>query len=272
MIRGFTWIGGLCLFLLSGGCKQQETEPPLSYDGSATIGEAILPELITGYERISGRRFGVVSMNGSTEGFEAVMAGRVALAGMIRSLKSTEKARDPYYEIIGYDALSIFVHASNPLTGLSRQQLKDIFTGKVTRWSEVGGPDLPIEPVTEQAQHHERGTRQSFQELVLESAPFTRTHELDFPGDCVRYVAGRPGAVTYASFVFTEPGVKVLPLDGVMPSLGTIRTSEYALTRPLLLVSREVPRGQALLFFKHVLSPEGQTVVKKHFVGRAEVD
>lgn len=263
--------GALILAVIAAGCTQEAVELPLSYDGAATIGETLLPELISGYERASGKKFGTVAMNGSSAGFKAVMEGRVALAGMVRSLKSTEKVRNPYYEIIGYDALGVFVHSSNPIDALSQKQLKDIFTGKVTRWSELGGPDVPIEPVTEHAQAQERGTRGAFQEMVLEGAPFTRTREVDFPRDCVEYVSTHPGAVTYASFIYEMPGVKLLSVDGSPPNLETIRSAEYPLIRPLLLISRDLPKGQARIFFEYVLTAPGQAVISRKVVGRAEV-
>lgn len=271
MSRGLAGLGALLLAVAGTGCTQEAAELPLSYDGAATIGEALLPELISGYERTSGKKFGTVALNGSSAGFKAVMEGRVALAGMARSLKSTEKVRNPYYEIIGYDALGVFVHSSNPINALSQKQLKDIFTGKLTRWSELGGPDVPIEPVTENAQAQERGTRGAFQEMVLEGAPFTRTREVDFPRDCVEYVSTHPDAVTYASFVYVMPGVRLLPLDGSLPSAETIRSGEYPLARPLLLISRDVPRGQARIFFEYVLSSPGQAAISKKFGGRTEV-
>lgn len=256
--------------LLLCACSKGEggSAEPLSYEGSATIGQQLLPELAASFEKATGLKFGTIKFSGSSPGFESVMAGRVSVAGVGRALKSSEKAQNPYYELVGYDAIAVFVHPSNPVRALTRVQLKDIFMGNLTRWSEVGGPDALIEPVTERLGGG-HATQEFFREVAMQSAFFGNHRELELPGDCVRYVSSHPYAITYASTTFQAANVGMLALDGVLPTPQAVRNGDYLLARPLLLVSRSLPQGPLKAFFDHVLSDEGQAVIARHFVPRA---
>jgi phosphate transport system substrate-binding protein len=241
---------------------------PLSYVGSSTLGDSVLPELIAGYEKASGQRFGEVRLAGSGEGFTAVMAGNASVAGMSRSLRTDEKAQGAYWTLLGYDALALLVHAQNPVRNLSSAQLKRLFAGEVTRWSELGGADLPVELVVQEggAAH---GTLALFQEQVMEGAVLGPVRLFPTARECVEYVARTPGAVTPASLSLARDGTQALQVDGVAPSQETVRSGAYPLTRSLLLVSRAAPRGRLRTFFDYALSREGQAQVARHFVPRA---
>lgn len=259
-------VAGLASCARDGG---EATPGPLRYAGSSTISETVLPELIAGYEQATGHKFGAVSKEGSVAGFRAMMEGKASVAGMSRALRSAEKAQSPFYEIIGYDAVAVFVHPDNPVGALSSGQLKDIFTGKLTNWKQVGGPDLPIEAVREHDDGR-RATVQMFREVALESAALGPATELDLPSECVRYVGRGRGAITYASLSFAGKDVKIVTLDGIAPTMQTVRSGEYGLSRPLLLVSKTVPSGELKVFFSVALSPQGQAAVGKYFVPRRE--
>ncbi len=258
---------GLALSLVA--CEREPADPPLSYEGSTVLSKALLPELIAGFERKSGQRFGTVEAHGSSAGFRAVMEGRAALGGVSRSLESAERAARPYYAIVGYDASAIYVHASNPVKGLSRAQLKDVFTGKLTRWSEVGGADAPIELVYVRGSQN-RITIATFADEILERAPLGPGTWCE-PGSCPLYVAEHPNAVTFGSFSFRVPGTKVLEVEGMLPEPETVRTGEYLLSRPLLLVTKQAPRGNIRAFLDYVMSDDGQRLVARYFFPVREV-
>jgi phosphate transport system substrate-binding protein len=257
------------LALGAGGCTRQEPRAPLTYEGSGIIAGTALPELITGYQGAGRRHFARPGTIGSSEGFRAVMEGRADVGGLSRSLKSGEKAQQPYYAIIGYDALAVFVHPDNPVKSLTRAQLKALFTGTARRWKDVGGGDVPVVLVTQNLSGTS-GTASFFGETVMEGAAYAPTQVQPEMADCLEQVAKNPGAITWGSFSSHHPGVRVLPVDGVQPGPGTIRTADYPLSRPLVLVSRTVPEGDLKAFFDHVMSAEGQAVVAKHFVSLRE--
>lgn len=239
-----------------------------SYEGSSTIGNTILKELVAGFEA-SGHKFGSIAVTGSGEGFKAVEAGKASIGGMSRPLNEDEKKLFPYARIIGYDALSVIVNDKNPVKALTKAQLRDLFTGKVKSWKELGGPDAPVELVTEH-DDGKHGTIALFKELVLGAEQFGATRALETPDLCVRDVADHPGAVTHASLSAVVPGTHALSVDGVVPSAASVRRGDYPLTRPLLLVSKGPPEGESRAFFEFVMSAQGQAVVAKKFVAAAE--
>ena len=245
-------------------CSAKKAPEPLSYEGSSTIGEKIMPEAAAGFEKKSGVKFEKIGDKGSGEGFAAVMGGSVPVAGMSRNLKADERAKNPYYRIIGYDAIAVFVHEANPVKNLTREQLKKVFTGQVTNWKELGWKDQPITVVTE-IQAGSRATIAEFKRMVLDGAAYGPSKEIDLPHDCVKHVAGEPSAITFATLAFQLPGVHVTSVDGIAATAEQVRSGAYPLGRPLLLVARAAPEGAAKDFFEYMLSPEGQTFVAKHF-------
>lgn len=235
----------------------------LTYQGSATIGETVMPEAVKVFEERTGVVFDEVGITGSSDGFKAVMSGEAALGGMSRRLKRAEKRKRPYYRIIGYDGNTVYVHESNPVTNLSKNQLKGIFSGEITNWKDVGGKDAPIVVLVADKAH---GTVQSFQKAVLKGAKFHPTKEFPNPSDCVRYVVDHANAITNAPMAFTRPGVKITKVDGVRPTHENVSSGRYPLSRTLLLVTKGLPQGNVQKFFNFMLSAEGQKIVAKHFV------
>jgi phosphate transport system substrate-binding protein len=256
------------LLLLLGGCSPAASPAgrgPISYAGSGTLSDTVLPPLSEAYAKRGGRPLSFDGYVGSSAGFKQVMEGRVLIAGLARSLKSAEKAQQPYYVIVAYDALAVYVHPDNPVTSLSHAQLKALFTGGVRNWKQVGGRDAPVELVSIRLATGS-GTGDFFREEILEDAPFAPTREIAHPRDVMAYVAAHPHAIAFGSLSVPAQGVRFLQVDGVAPTPDSVRTADYALSRPLVLVTREVPESSVQGFLDFVMSPEGQALVAHSFV------
>jgi phosphate transport system substrate-binding protein len=258
--------------LLGGvpGCQKPADTTPLVYAGSGSISDTVLRPLSEGFVRRGGPPVELKHYVGSTEGFRILMDGRADLSGLARSLRSAEKAQHPYYVIIGYAAIAVYVHPDNPIATLSRAQLKALFTGQVKNWKEVGGPDAPVELVTVELTTGS-GTTDFFRDAVMEGAPFAPTHAFQHPRECLAYVASHPNAVSWMTLAFTVEGVRMVPLDGVAPGAEAVRTADYPLSRPLVLATRGVPEGPLKDFLDYVMSPEGQAVIARSFIPVREV-
>lgn len=247
----------------------------LGYSGSSTIGQSIL-EAAGGraaFERKSGITFATFEVPGSGKGIEALLAGKVNVAGASRPLKADEKARKVLGTIIGYDAVAVFVHKDNPVKDLSKEQLKDIFTGKVKNWKQVGGKDAPIAVNTE-IQGEKRATMEMFNELVMDKAAYgAGFRQIDLPKDQIIDVARNPNAIGTPSLglLAAVPAdvrgkVKAISVDGIPPSPENIQSGAYLISRPLNLATLGPPAGSAKALVDFMLSAEGQSIVAKDFV------
>jgi phosphate transport system substrate-binding protein len=254
----------IVLALLSAACGDRKADAPpppaeLRYDGATTISARILPALAPAFRAKTGVPLRI-ERSGAGVGLRRVLAGEVDVAGVSRSLTAQELARKPYFQIIGYDALAVYVNESNPVRALSRAQLKAIFTGQATSWKDVGGKPVKVVPCTERLDS-ERATLDAFRALAMGGAAYGKVTEREDPADCLAFVTREPGGIAAASVAFAVPGVRTVTVDGLEPLPVHVRASRYPLTRPLLLVAREQPAGPLAAFFELALSPEGQSAI-----------
>jgi phosphate transport system substrate-binding protein len=238
----------------------------ITYEGSSTIGLSIMPEAREAFARKTGVRFSSIMTQGSGKGFKAAIEGKALVAGVSRTLTLEEQAHDPYYQIIGYDALTVFVHPKNPVKTLTKRQVKEIFAGRIKNWKDLGGRDLAIVCVT-QADSEQQGTTTSFKEVVMDGASLradrVKMHE---PSDMVSRVEQEEAGITFASLRFSRPAVRSMTIDDIAATAENVRSGAYALSRPLLLVTRGLPSGELALFMSFMLSAEGQRIVAREFV------
>jgi len=245
------------------------------YSGSSTIGQSILDAAgaRSAFERKTGIKFAALEVPGSGKGIEALLAGQANVAGASRPLKPDEKAKKILGTIIGYDAVAVFVSKDNPVNDLSKEQLKSIFTGKITNWKQVGGKDAPIAVNTE-IQGAKRATMEMFNELVMDKAAYgPGFKQIDLPRDQIVEVARTPNGIGTPSLGLlaavpadVRAKVKAIAVDGVRPTPENIQSGAYLISRPLNLATIGPPTGAVKAFIEFMLSPEGQTLVGKDFV------
>jgi phosphate transport system substrate-binding protein len=237
-------------------------DPALTYDGAVALAENVMPALVQAFSGKTGIPFASLKSSGSNEGFQQAMAGTIDVGGVARSLTREEKRQKPYYQIIGYDGIALFIHPGNPVSNLSKEQVKGIFTGTILSWSELGGPDLPIVPVMA-ARSRRPGITRNFQWLVLDGRPCEGIRETSGALDHLHHVATTPGAITFDSASFSLPTLKTLTIDAIQPIGRHLSSGAYPFSLPLLLVHKTVPTGAIKDFFAFVLSEEGQAIVGK---------
>jgi phosphate transport system substrate-binding protein len=160
--------------------------------------------------------------------------------------------------LIARDALSVYLHPTNPIRDLSFDQLAMIFAGKVTRWSEVGGNDLPIEVVVRPPNS---GTYRFFKDHVLKGQEYAAgATSAARTNDVVDLVAARPGAIGYGGLVYGQDLVHCR-LGGIDPSPESVRNGSYPLARYLYFYATQPPAGRNKEFLDWCVSPAGQEVV-----------
>lgn len=214
-----------------------------------------------------------VTGGGSGTGISALINGTTDVCQASRAMNDAEKEklRDRYAttgtEIpVARDGLSVYVSASNPINELTMDQLKAIFTGKVTNWKDVGGADAKI---VVYSRENSSGTYVFFKEHVLKNADYTvRAQSMPGTAAVVNAVAKEKNGIGYGGAAYAK-GIKVIKVKkdeasaGVSPDEAHVKDGSYPLSRPLFFYLRNKPAGEVGAFVDWVLSPAGQGLVSK---------
>jgi phosphate transport system substrate-binding protein len=238
--------------MLTGCGRRGVSATKLNVSGSTTV----LPIAETAAEMFQEANPDLrvlVSGIGSSAGIESVANGSSEIGTSSRDLKPEEAPLGLVDTPIAHDAIAVIVNPSNPVDGLTKVQIADIFEGRIKNWSEVGGPDMEIGLVN---RDEASGTREAFWKIVLDSKPFDRTAAV-LPGTGqVRFVVGESiGAIGYISVGFVDKSVKALAVDGVAPTEANITAKRYPISRLLHFFTKGQPSGLAKKFIDFVLSP-----------------
>jgi phosphate transport system substrate-binding protein len=208
---------------------------------------------------------------GSGVGIAALLSGTTDLAMASRKMKMDEKmkmtdAGKAVKEVVfAQDALSVIVNPSNKVSQLTREQLSDIFTGKIKNWKQVGGDDLVI---TVYSRESSSGTYEFFKESVLAGKNYASSNlMMPATGAIVQSVGQTKGAIGYIGLAYTEKSVKALKVSYdkgktfVAPSVEAAKTKTYPITRPLMLYYAKTSESKVSPFVNYMLSTEGQKLV-----------
>ena len=200
---------------------------------------------------------------GSGAGIEAVTNGTADIGNSSRSLTDEEKAGGLEENIVAIDGIAVIVHPDNDVEDLTTDQLKKIYIGEITNWSEVGGVDEAIVVVGREAGS---GTRGAFEEILEVEDACKYAQELNETGAVVAKVGETEGAIGYVSLDNVKDSVKALKLDGVEASEETIKDGSYSLQRPFVMatkgkISEQSEAVQAI--FEFIDSEAGQKVIEQ---------
>lgn len=214
-----------------------------------------------------------VTGGGSTTGIAALLNKSTDIASASRAMKAEEanKAKEagiePKEHTVAQDALSIVVNPTNPIKELTLAQLKDIYTGKVKNWKDLGGADMAI---VANGRESSSGTYGFFLEHVLNKEPFA-TEVLTSPAtnQIVENVAQDKGGVGYVGLGYVNDKVRAVPIkkDAASPAVHgdakTVLDGSYSLARPLFVYTSGEATGAAKTFIDWILGADGQAVVEK---------
>lgn len=231
----------------------------VSTDGSTSM-EKVIGALGESFEANNEGMSFTYNPTGSGSGIKAVQEGRCDIGLSSRSLKEDEKAAGLTETVLAYDGIAIIVNPENTVSDLTLAQIADIYTGKITNWSEVGGTDGEIVRIGREAGS---GTRDGFESITGTEELCQYRQELSSTGDVITTVAGNPNAIGYASLASVKDSVKALRVDGVTPTEETVKDGSYAVQRPFMLVTRtgEDLSDTAQQFFDYVTSTDANEVI-----------
>jgi len=207
---------------------------------------------------------------GSSVGVTSAGEGTVDIGNASRAVKDSEMEEFPNLQVftIAYDGIAVVTHPDTQLATLSVEQVRDIFAGEITNFSEVGGPDAPIAVVSRE---EGSGTRAAFEELVMEAGEeekvITEKALLQQSNGQVRTtVATTPNSIGYLSFGFLDESTRGVPIDGVEPSVANVKNGSYPIFRPLNMLTNGPPNELAQAFLDFILSEDGQAIVADDYI------
>ena len=241
----------------SGG--DTELTGSVATDGSTSM-KSVIGALGESFQNANSGVTFTYNPTGSGSGIQAVSEGRCDIGLASRGLKDDEKSSGLTETVLAYDGIAVVVSPENPVSDLTIEQIADIYTGKITNWSEVGGSDAEIVLIGREAGS---GTRDGFESITGTEEECQYRQELTSTGDVIAAVSQNPNAIGYASLSAVKESVKALSVGGVAPSEDTVKDGSYVIQRPFVLVTKDgvtlSPAAQA--FFDYALSADAAPII-----------
>jgi phosphate transport system substrate-binding protein len=229
--------------------------------------QTTLEALARAFEKANPRAYVDVEWDDNSKPLELVKTGHAHIA--------VTGVEDPGLTArqIGWDGLGILVHLSNFTKEVSKQQVADIFSGKVKDWSELGGPETKILVID---RPRNQNVREAFESQLGIAGKIPSTAKMIGRDEqVVKTVVGTLpplSAVAYLSLstglsvVSNGVAVRLLPVDKVEPEVPTVKDGRYSLRRPLLLVSKKEPNPLVEAFAQFALSAPGQSIIAETYI------
>jgi phosphate transport system substrate-binding protein len=238
----------------------------LKISGSTTIQPVADAASLKLMDMNKGKLTITVAGGGSGVGVKDADAGTVNIGNSSAALTAAQKVTYPQLvqTYIGSDAIAVIMNKANPVKNLTKQQVFDIFTGKVTNWKDVGGNDAPI---LVQVRESTSGTASSFFDLAVKGIdanakiPATFTPSIS-SGSLAQAVISNPNAVGYDSYGFIDPNaVKAVAVEGIECTDNNVNAMIWPYTRSLVMLTKGTPTGLSAVYINYVRSTEGQKIL-----------
>ncbi len=212
-----------------------------------------------------------VSGGGSGVGIQMIGAKTVDIGMTSRELTKDELAKNPSFVVtsVAQDGIAVIVNPANTIQYITLDQLKNIYLGKITKWTEITGASVPNtnNQIVIIGRDSASGTRVYFDETVLlKATPTNKMLEKNSNGAVTQTVAQTPGAIGYVSIGFVSNDVKAVPVwynaqKIVAPTLENVKSKTYPVSRDLYIITNGKPSGLAGDFINYILSADGQKIV-----------
>ena len=247
-IIGTIFIGATAMVGCNSGGSEAKSTNSVSISGSTSVGPVMEAEA----EAFKTKKPDVsieINQIGSSAGIKNAMEGVSEIGMASRDLKGEEKQAGLKEVEIAYDGIALITHKNNPVKDLTLAQIKDIYTGKITNWKEIGGNDAPI--------------------VGFKAEELTVNSQIsDGSGNIKSLVQGNENAIGYISFSYVDDSVSAVKVDGVEATPENVLNKSYKVSRPFLAVYKEenlTESGKSFIDF--ILSEEGQDIVaKEHLI------
>ncbi|HZK88350.1 MAG TPA: phosphate ABC transporter substrate-binding protein, partial [Anaerovoracaceae bacterium] len=209
-----------------------------------------------------------VQGGGSGQGIKSIQEGIADIGALSRNLKDEEKSSVSKEITIALDGIAVIVNKDTTVTNLTLEQIRQIYTGEITNWKEVGGIDASITVVSREEGSGTRGAFTEITKVLVKDASGNETdntvgNALIQPstGSVKTTVASTPNTIGYVSLGALDDTVKALTVEGVESTVEMVIAGTYKISRPFIYVVGESVSEATKMYLDFVLSDEGQAVV-----------
>jgi phosphate transport system substrate-binding protein len=209
-----------------------------------------------------------VSGGGSSVGIAAVLDGRADIGDASRNAKSKEinaakeKGIDLYKNVVALDSVVVVVHPDIPLTKLTRDKLADVYSGKISNWSDLGGPNAEIVVISRDTSS---GTYECFHEYGIKKAKVRADAQMVASNQAMATtVAQTPNSIGYVGLGYLKSAdIKPINIDGIEANMETTKDGTYPISRTLNMYTNGKPKGEIAKFINFIQSATGQKIVEE---------
>jgi phosphate transport system substrate-binding protein len=236
--------------------------------GSDTLGAKLVPQLAEQFKAQHPDTTFDIAAEGSTTGIAAIIDGTAQIGMSSRRAKAAEvsaasgKGVNMKPTIVAYDGLGVIVNSANPIKGLTKKQVEQIFTGEVTDWSAVGGSGGKISIYT---RNTSSGTYSDWKELAMKKRDYAPSSQKMAGHEQIAAEVGKnANGIGYVGLAYMKAdGIKVVPIDGQMPSQKAVIDHSWPYARPTFYYTNGEPHGVAKEFVDFTIGTEGQKIVDR---------
>ena len=241
----------------------------VTLDGSTTVGP--IAKAFAQYYMSQNPGVKVeVSESGSGNGAKAIINGTADIGNMSRFMKESEfKAAvdngvQPVAHVVALDGIAVIVNKANSVSDLSIETIRDIYAGKITNWSQVGGPNMDIVLISRESNS---GTLDTFKHFVMgkETSISAKAESQGSNGAVLQSVRSTRGAVGFVGLGFVDNSIKALSIGGIKASVRNVKNGSYPIGRPLYMFTNGYPAigSHVYNFVTLHLTPEGEKLIRE---------
>jgi phosphate transport system substrate-binding protein len=256
------------VLLLAAGIAQlaAQNTTPLAIEGSNTFGKDLGRALVTAFQKKNPDLAISLGTPGSGAGIDALIDGRCQIAPASRAANEDEirRARAAGVKLrahsIGSYGVAVIVNSKNPVRSLNTAQVRGIFTGDITNWKDVGGPDAAIQLIV----HDDTtGSALGFRELALRVRPYAKSAKaLPTDESIIAAVSANPHAIGYSGIGLATNGVHAILINGIPANRSAVLEGLYPYARTLYLYTNRASESRDVKdFIRFVQSREGQQIL-----------
>jgi phosphate transport system substrate-binding protein len=225
--------------------------------GSTTV-QPLAEKLANAFTKNNPEVTITIQGGGTSVGIKSAADGTVDIGAASRELLPNEPQLVKF--TLARDGIAIIVNPKNAVSGLTKTQVKDIFSGKITNWKDVGGTDAGINVA---AREEGSGTRTAFEELVMGTDRILNKAVLQPSNGALRQViSGDANSISFVSLGAIDNSVKALAIDGVAATEANAASGAYPVVRPLYFLTKNQPAGLVKTFLDYCLGPDGESIVR----------